>query len=130
MCTGFNATDNAFSSVSGYLYIYNADNGDLRQYFGSNSSTVSAMSACVNANNPVYYYSSSPNDCFNTQTFTNLTFNGGADICSSIGFNANEVSSLNGTYYLRSLFTDEFRQFNATFSSSVSFTNSCTYYSC
>ena len=131
MCTGNNATDAAFSSISGYLYIYNADNGDLRQYYGFNSSTVSAMSPCVNTNTPVYYYSTSPNDCFNTQTLTNVTFNGGADICSATGFNASELSSLGfNTYYMRSLFTDQFRQFSGSFSSSVSFTQSCTYYSC
>jgi hypothetical protein len=130
MCTGFNATDNAFSSVSGYLYIYNADNGDLRQYYGFNSSTVSAMSPCVNTNTPVYYYSTSPNDCFNTQTLANLTFSGGVDMCSSVYISSTDLNSLNGTYYLRNLFTDEFRPFMADNGSTAAFTNECTYYSC
>ena len=131
MCTGYNATDTAFSSINGYLYIYNADNGNLRQYYGASSSTVSAMSPCVNANTPVYYYSTSPNDCYNTSTLTNVSFYGGSDICSASGFSANELPALSpNTYYMHSLFTDQFRQFYCAYNGSVSFTASCTYSPC
>ena len=132
LCSCYNATSyTAFSSLNGYIYIYNGDTGDVRQFYGSNNQTISAMSSCLNTNTPVYYYSTMSNDCYGNSTLTNVTFSGGASICSASGFSANELSSLSpNTYYLRDPFTDTFRQFYCAYNGSVSFTNSCTQYSC
>ena len=132
LCSCYNATSyTAFSSLNGYIYIYNGDTGDVRQFYGSNNSTISAMSSCLNTNTPVYYYSTSPNDCYNTQTLTNVTFSGGSDFCSATGFSANQLSSLSpNTYYMRDPFTDNFRSFYCAYNGSVSFSTSCTQYNC
>jgi hypothetical protein len=132
LCSCYNATSyTAFSSLNGYIYIYNGDTGDVRQFYGSNNSTISAMSSCLNTNTPVYYYSTMSNDCYGSSTLTNVTFNGGADFCSATGFSANELSSLSpNTYYMRNPFTDNFRSFYCAYNGSVSFSNSCSQYSC
>lgn len=132
LCSCYSATSNTlFSALNGYIYIYNADTGDVRQFYGSNSNSISAMSSCLNTNTPVYYYSTNSNDCYSNSTLTNVYFSGGVDFCSATGFGATELGSLApNTYYIRDVFTDNFRSFYCAYNGSVSFTNSCTQYSC
>jgi hypothetical protein len=132
LCSSYSATSNTlFSALSGNIYIYNADTGDVRQFYGNNSNSLSAMGSCLNTNTPVYYYSTMSNDCYGSSTLSNVYFSGGADFCSATGFSANELSSLPpNTYYMRNPFTDNFRSFYCAYNGSVSFSNSCSTYSC
>jgi hypothetical protein len=132
LCGGSSATSNtAFSSISGYFHIFNADDGNVRQFYGTNNVTVYPFGTCLDTDTQIYYYSSTPNDCFNTQTLSNVSFSGGADFCSATGFSANELSTLSpNTYYMRDPFTDNFRSFYCAFNASVSFSTSCSQYSC
>lgn len=131
LCNASSAFSFSFSSLSGNIYIYNGDTGDVRTFYGSNSSSITAMSPCLNTNTPVYYYSTTPNDCYNTQTLNNVSLTGGADFCTATGFSADNLSSLGpNTYYMRDPFTDNFRSFYAAYNGSVSFSTSCSQYSC
>jgi hypothetical protein len=131
LCTASTAFSTSFSSLSGYIYIYNGDTGDVRTFYGTNNSSISSMSTCLNTTTPVYYYSTMSNDCYGNNELTNVTFNGGADFCSASGFSSSNLSSLGpNTYYMRDPFTDNFRSFYAAYNGSVSFTNSCSQYSC
>jgi hypothetical protein len=131
LCNSTSANSNSFSSLNGYIYIYNADTGDVKTFYGTNSSSITSMSSCLNTNTPVYYYSTMSNDCYGNQTLTNVSFNGGVNFCSATGFNANELSSLApNTYYMRDPFTDNFRSFYCAYNGSVSFSTSCSQYTC
>ena len=131
LCNGTSAISNSFSSLNGYIYIYNGDTGDVKTFYGSNTSSISSMGSCLNTNTPIYYYSTMSNDCYGNQTLTNVTFSGGSDFCSATGFSANELSSLApNTYYMRDPFTDNFRSFYCAYNGSVSFSTSCTQYTC
>ena len=131
LCSCSSAIDSSFSTMSGYIYIYNATTGDVRKFYGMNSSSITNMGPCLNTNTPTYYYATFSNDCYGTQTLTNVSFSGGSDMCSATGFSANELSSLGpNTYYMRNPFTDNFRSFYCAYNGSVSFTAPCTQYSC
>jgi hypothetical protein len=132
LCSCTSATSNTlFSALSGTIYIYNADTGDVRQFYGNNQTQIYTMGSCLNTNTPVYYYSTSPNDCYAMNALSNVYLLGGNEFCSATGFGATELSSLGpNTYYIRDVFTDNFRSFYCAYNGSVSFTNSCTQYSC
>ena len=131
LCGGTSAFDMSFGSLSGYIYIYNASTGDVRQFYGMNSTTITAMNPCLNTNTPVYYYSTMSNDCYGNMVMSGVTFSGGSDICSASGFSANNLSSLSpNTYYLRNPFTNKFRSFYCAYNGFVNFSGSCTDYAC